>query len=193
MSIQAMSKVIGSHGHGYLDGSPSSGALFLVELMIADSVNDQNGNVFWMSNVNLARKARVSRETANRCVAALEHWECCEADPLHVVEQTPEDVPNVVRKDIVHADGSPARGVLKRLGHHDSGAVKWRWTDGRKPVTTDHTCDETPQEGVTTDHKTCADTSHEPKETQDEPKPADVDFAANTAQVAKIKRETMNR
>ncbi len=179
MSIQAMSKVIGSHGHGYLDGSPSSGAMFLVELMIADSVNDQHGNVFWMSNVNLARKARVCRETANRCVAALEHWQCCEADPLHVVEQTPEDVPNVVRKHIVHADGSPARGVLKRLGHHDSGAVKWQWTDRRKPVTTDH--------------KTCADTSHEPKGTQDEPKPADADFAVNTAQVAKIKREKMNR
>ena len=193
MSIQAMSNVIGSHGHGYQDGSSATGAVFLVELMIADSVNDQHGNVFWMSNVNLARKARVSRETANRCVAALEHWQCCEADPLHVVEQTPEDVPNVVRKHIVHADGSPARGVLKRLGHHDSGAVKWQWIGHPEGVTTDHTCDERSQGGVTRSHKGCDDTSHEPKGTQDEPKPADADFAANTAQVAKIKRETMNR
>ncbi len=72
MSIQAMSNVIGSHQHGYQDGSTNRGAVFLVELMIADSVNDQNGNVFWMSNENLAKKCRLARETVNRTVRELE-------------------------------------------------------------------------------------------------------------------------
>jgi hypothetical protein len=158
MSIQAMSNVIGSHGHGYQDGSSATGAVFLVELMIADSVNDQNGNVFWMSNENLAKKCRLARETVNRTVRELE-----------------------------------AAGVLRRVGHHDSGAVRWQWIGHPEGVTTDHTCDERSQGGVTTDHKGCDDRSHEPKRTQDEPKPTDADFAANTAQVAKIKREKMNR
>ncbi len=104
MSIQAMSNVIGSHGHGYQDGSSATGAVFLVELMIADSVNDQNGNVFWMSNENLAKKCRLARETVNRTVRELE-----------------------------------AGGVLRRVGHHDSGAVRWQWIGHPEGVTTDHT------------------------------------------------------
>jgi hypothetical protein len=51
-------------------------------------------------------------------------------------------------------------------------------------VTTDHTCDERSQAGVTTDHKGCDDRSHEPKETQDQPKP---DHDINLDQVRKIK------
>ena len=52
--------------------SPNTGAVYLCELMIADSVNDQHDWVFWMSNSNLALKARVARETANRAVVTLE-------------------------------------------------------------------------------------------------------------------------
>ena len=52
--------------------SPNTGAVYLCELMIADSVNDQHDWVFWMSNGNLAVKARVARETANRAVVTLE-------------------------------------------------------------------------------------------------------------------------
>ena len=152
MSIQAMSNVIGRHEHGYQDGSPSSGSLFLIELMIADSVNEQNGNVFWMSNDNLAKKARVSRETANRCVNHLE-----------------------------------AAGVLRRVGYHESGAVRWQWIGHPEGVTRDHTCDERSQGGVTRNHKGCDERSHKPKGTQIEPKPAAADHEFNHAQVLKIK------
>jgi len=149
VSIQAMSNVIGSHQHGYQDGSSNRGAVFLVELMIADSVNDQNGNVFWMSNENLAKKCRLARETVNRTVRELE-----------------------------------ASGVLRRVGSHDSGAVRYQWIGHTEGVTTDHTRDEKSQVGVTTDHKGCDQTSHEPKETQDQPKP---DHDMNVDQVRKIK------
>ena len=149
VSIQAMGNVIGSHQHGYQDGSTNRGAVFLVELMIADSVNDQNGNVFWMSNENLAKKCRLARETVNRTVRELE-----------------------------------ASGVLRRCGSHDSGAVRYQWIGHTEGVTIDHTCDERSQVGVTTDHKGCDDRSHEPKETQDQPKP---DHDVNVDQVRKIK------
>ena len=49
VSIQAMGNVIGSHQHGYQDGSTNRGAVFLVELMIADSVNDQNLSLIHIS------------------------------------------------------------------------------------------------------------------------------------------------
>jgi ribosomal protein S25 len=147
-----MSNVIGSHQHGYEDGSANRGAVFLVELMIADSVNDQNGNVFWMSNGNLAKKCRLARETVNRIVRELE-----------------------------------ASGVLKRLGHHDSGAVRYQWIGHPQSVTTDHTRDEGSHIDMTTDHKGCKDTSHEPKETQDQPKP---DHDVNLDQIRKIKAGT---
>ena len=52
--------------------SPNTGAVYLCELMIADSVNDQHDWVFWMSNSNLALKARVARQTANNAMSALE-------------------------------------------------------------------------------------------------------------------------
>ena len=157
MSIQAMASVIGRHQHGYADGSPSTGSLFMVELMIADSVNEQNGNVFWMSNENLAKKARVSRETANRCVSRLE-----------------------------------AAGVLRRVGYHESGAVRWQWIGHPEGVTRDHTCDERSHLGVTRDHKGCDERSHEPKGTQGKPKPAKIDYEANAVQVRMIK-ETIAR
>ena len=52
--------------------SPNTGAVYLCELMIADSVNDQHDWVFWMSNSNLALKARVARQTANNAMSTLE-------------------------------------------------------------------------------------------------------------------------
>jgi len=64
MSVQAMGQVMAS--------SPNTGAVYLCELMIADSVNDQHDWVFWMSNTNLALKARVARPTANKAMAELE-------------------------------------------------------------------------------------------------------------------------
>ena len=64
MSVQAMGQVMAS--------SPNTGAVYLCELMIADSVNDQHDWVFWMSNSNLALKARVARQTANNAMSTLE-------------------------------------------------------------------------------------------------------------------------
>ena len=48
--------------------SPYKGATFAVHLAIADSVNDQNGNKFWMSLGKLADKARLARPTVSECV-----------------------------------------------------------------------------------------------------------------------------
>jgi len=64
MSLRALSHTI--------DYSSNTGATFIVELMVADSVNDQNSNLFWMSTGNLAKKARVARLTANRALLELE-------------------------------------------------------------------------------------------------------------------------
>ena len=64
MSVQAMGQVMAS--------SPNTGSTYLCELMVADSVNDQHDWVFWMSNSNLALKARVARQTANNAMSTLE-------------------------------------------------------------------------------------------------------------------------
>lgn len=105
MSLQAMAEVIGRHQNGYADGSPRSGALFVVELMIADAVNEQNQNVFWMSNESLAKKARLARQTVNRCVKELED-----------------------------------AGVLRRLGYHESGAIRFQWLGPRGVTSGDTPC-----------------------------------------------------
>jgi biotin operon repressor len=51
--------------------SPFKGATFAVHFTIADSVNDQHDNEFWMSQSKLAIKARCSRDTVNVALAAL--------------------------------------------------------------------------------------------------------------------------
>lgn len=51
--------------------SPFKGAAYAVHLCIGDSANDQNANEFYMSIVNLARKARCERRTAGRAVDEL--------------------------------------------------------------------------------------------------------------------------
>ena len=51
--------------------SPLRGSELIVHLAIADSVNDQNGNEFWMAVGRLAEKSRQERRTAGRAVASL--------------------------------------------------------------------------------------------------------------------------
>lgn len=51
--------------------SPYRGATLAVHLAVADSVNDQFGNEFWMTQSSLALKARVSRESVNIALAQL--------------------------------------------------------------------------------------------------------------------------
>lgn len=51
--------------------SPYRGASFTVHLAVADSVNDQHGNEFWMAQGALASKARVGRQTANIALATM--------------------------------------------------------------------------------------------------------------------------
>ncbi|HLU31862.1 MAG TPA: hypothetical protein VK088_08865, partial [Acidimicrobiia bacterium] len=45
--------------------SPYSGVKFSIHQAIADTVNDTNGNEFWMRPAKLARKARTTRQTAS--------------------------------------------------------------------------------------------------------------------------------
>lgn len=52
--------------------SPLTGVAYTVHLCLADSVNDQNGMEFWMSQANLAAKARTTRTTVNAVLRSLE-------------------------------------------------------------------------------------------------------------------------
>jgi len=45
--------------------SPYSGTGMVLHLAVADVVNDAHGNEFWMTQTNLAKKARCTRQTAN--------------------------------------------------------------------------------------------------------------------------------
>lgn len=51
--------------------SPYRGAVFAVHHAIADSVNDQHDNEFWMALGKLAMKARLARPTVSEAVAKL--------------------------------------------------------------------------------------------------------------------------
>lgn len=51
--------------------SPYRGTTFQVHHAVADSVNDQNDNKFWMRQGPLAQKARCGREAANEALATL--------------------------------------------------------------------------------------------------------------------------
>lgn len=51
--------------------SPYKGATFSVHLAMADSVNDQFSNEFWMQQGRLAAKARIGRPAANEAVGKL--------------------------------------------------------------------------------------------------------------------------
>jgi hypothetical protein len=51
--------------------SPYSGVAFQVHHAVADSVNDQHGNEFWMTKPNLAIKARTSVASAKRAMEAM--------------------------------------------------------------------------------------------------------------------------
>lgn len=51
--------------------SPFTGAAYTAHLMIADTVNDANGNEFWMSVSALAEKGRMTRGTAGKALAQL--------------------------------------------------------------------------------------------------------------------------
>lgn len=51
--------------------SPYKGSLFQVHLAVADSVNDQNGNKFWLSQGNLAKKTRLTRKAAGAALGTL--------------------------------------------------------------------------------------------------------------------------
>lgn len=65
MSLEAMAWVI-RH-------SPFKATTFVVHLIIADQVSEDHGNLFWSSQANVAAKARVGRQTANRALATLCH------------------------------------------------------------------------------------------------------------------------
>jgi hypothetical protein len=63
------------------DFSPYKGAGFALHVAVADSVNDEHDDRFWMCPAKLAAKARVARETASRWL-----WQAVEDGFLEVVD-----------------------------------------------------------------------------------------------------------
>lgn len=51
--------------------SPYRGATLICHMMVADTVNDGNNNLFWMRQEGLSLKARVSRKSANAAMRTL--------------------------------------------------------------------------------------------------------------------------
>lgn len=120
-------------GHVYRK-SPYKGALLAVHHAIADSANDQHHYEFFMAQGNLATKARISRESANRALARLveDGW-------LTIVEDGPHLPRGIVR--------------YRFEFHEDAEDV---YAPARRPVTRDHTsgstCDRGAQDRVTGGH-----------------------------------------
>jgi hypothetical protein len=84
--------------------SPVKGTMFTVHLAIADVVNDQNDNEFWMSQTNLAQKARCSDRHARRALDAL-----MEAGLVTLLEDNSKaGKPNRYRFEVGHCD-APGR------------------------------------------------------------------------------------
>jgi hypothetical protein len=155
--------------------SPFKGATFAVHHAIADSVNDQHGNEFWMSVARLADKARMERRSAGRAVDELldgGYIECVEADganlrrlgrPVRYRFLFPE-APVVYETRSVGATGGrtpPGRGVRQEAAPR---------------------CDTTPQE-----------VGRDVAQTQEEPKsePKEREAAAPPAPSRSIPRKTM--
>lgn len=63
MSVQAMSDV--------LEHSPFAGATFLVHLLIADTVNEQNEYHYWAAQDYLAKKCRLTTRSVRRAITEL--------------------------------------------------------------------------------------------------------------------------
>ena len=79
--------------------SPFAGATFWVHQAIADSVNDQHENLFWMGQGRLARKARVSRRSAQRALDVLLGAKFVELDAAHLanIEAAPRFTEEISR------------------------------------------------------------------------------------------------
>lgn len=97
--------------------SPFTGVTFAVHLAIADSVNDQNDNEFWMAQGNLAQKARVSRRSAQRAVDEL-----IEKGHLVLLEDNSKaGTPNRYRfEGVRHHDAPGASPATQGVRHHDA-------------------------------------------------------------------------
>jgi hypothetical protein len=64
--------LVSSEAVGYVfRHSPYTGALFTIHYAVADSVNDQYSNEFWMKSKQLARKARLNEVTARASLSVL--------------------------------------------------------------------------------------------------------------------------
>lgn len=68
--------------------SPLKGAGFAVHLAIADSVNDQHGNELWMRQAVLATKARTTRGTVGRTLAAMVEGTTAHPPLLELIRET---------------------------------------------------------------------------------------------------------
>lgn len=114
--------------------SPYQGVVFSVHLAIADSVNDQFDNLFWMSTGRLAEKARTSRQSVSAAMMRLEMdgW-------LIVVERRDGSTvkyrflfPEV---DVVYESRRGVNPVDRGVTPRDRG-VSTELTGGVKPVDT---------------------------------------------------------
>ncbi len=93
--------------------SPFKGATFTIHLAIADSVNDQNENEFWMSQARLAQKARASHATVERAVAALR-----EGGFLTLLEDNAKaGKPCRYRFEVPHGEGGGPSPVVTGVPH----------------------------------------------------------------------------
>jgi hypothetical protein len=119
MSIQAMSDVMAYSEH--------RGSVYLVELMIADSVNDQHGNKFWMSQGNLANKCRLSRSTVAAALLVLE--ECGRIERLG---WGPSGVVKYRFKGVRYSDRCP--GIGQTLSGDQTIGVRGLDTNPSNPI-----------------------------------------------------------
>jgi hypothetical protein len=119
--------------------SPYKGATLLVQLAIADSVNDQNENELWMSLVKLSRKARVDRVTARLALRTMVR------DGLLLVVQEPgRETPGRYRFMMPDRGGEPVttpqtRGgepVTTEVVNHSPGGWSVTHQGGGEPLTT---------------------------------------------------------
>ena len=120
--------------------SPYTGAKFALHLCVADTVNDEYGQKFWMSPSKLARKARTTRETASRWL-----WEAADAGFLRVIEDhrgertsTGQGLPSLFR---FLTPPMPKVYDFRRVGGAPDAEVEPEYAEGEplvERVTTDH-------------------------------------------------------
>ena len=146
-----------------ISNSPNHGSVYLVELMVADAVNDQHGNRCWMAQTTLADKCRLSRRTVGKALSMLE------------------------AQGRLIRDGWGINGVVRwtwKAGIHGAGND----SQGAKGFPS---CEPSSQPGAKGFPMGCEGISHKPNRTQVEPKPGDSLTMKESAALARAAREKL--